>query len=171
MAQRYPATLMDEPSSAPGPDPGERDDEELPRRPLGLPADHAAAAALAAEEAEVRRLVEAGAQTPEELRALAERLRVLREREDALWRDAVKPSLVKAGKGRLTLGGRAQPGGDPTTPGGSASQTLALGVGLLGLVLLVVLLAAGGSFLVILVPVVALLAYAWWQGRQGGSTE
>lgn len=56
---------------------------------------------LAAEAAEVRRLIEAGASSPEELRALAARLRELREREEARWRSEVRPALVKKGRGRL----------------------------------------------------------------------
>lgn len=69
----------------------------------GWPAGAAPAASdpLAAEAAEVRQLVEAGASSPEELRALAARLKELREREEARWRSEVKPALLKEKKGRL----------------------------------------------------------------------
>ena len=60
---------------------------------VGQPLVGPEAEALAAEAADIRRLVDAGAGSPEELRALAERLRAHRAREDALWRAQVKPTL------------------------------------------------------------------------------
>jgi hypothetical protein len=52
---------------------------------------------LDAEAEELRRQVRAGAGTPEELRALAERLRAHREREQEVWRRSVKPGLKRPG--------------------------------------------------------------------------
>jgi len=77
-------------------DPGPRSAPTGLPGPAGAPVDP-----LAAEASELRRLVDAGAGTPEELRALAARLREHRQREEAAWRAAVKPHLVKQGRGRL----------------------------------------------------------------------
>lgn len=162
---------------------------------------------LAAEAAELRRLVDAGAGTPEELRALAARLREHRQREEAAWRSAVKPHLVKQGRGRLrrppstppppplpALGDPIPPppgvavegspdptvptvppalglpaswgvgeGGPPVAPA-SGSRALWLGVGLLAMVAVAVL-AARTTVWVLVLPVVALLGWAWAQGR------
>jgi uncharacterized protein YoaH (UPF0181 family) len=120
--------------------------------------------ALAEEAAEIRRLVEEGAGSPEAIRALAARLREHRAREEELWRTAVKPALVKEGKGRLR--GHAKPTAvDPTDQGLTRSaQSMWLGVAMLGLVLVVVV-AANTSVWVLLLPVLALLGWAWYQGR------
>lgn len=79
--------------------------QDQPGAPEPIPSEAAGPGAdtdpLAAEAAELRRLVEAGASSPEELRALAARLREHRQREEARWRAEVKPKLVKQGKGRL----------------------------------------------------------------------
>jgi hypothetical protein len=122
------------------------------------------AAALAAEAEEIRRLVDAGAGSPDELRALAERLRAHRAREEALWRAQVKPTL-KAKRGAVIGGPPSTPMVDPATSH-SSRQSLTLGLGLLALVVLVVLLAASSSVLWVLLPVVGVLAAAWWQGKQ-----
>ena len=156
---------MDDQQSAdaegPGPSgPGEADAlRPIVDPALGGPEAHA----LAAEAQEIRRLVEAGAGSPEELRALAERLRAHRAREDALWRAQVKPTL-KVKRGGLPRAGTAPEA--PAGPTGSPRQSLVLGLGLLGLVGLVVLLAASSSVIWVLLPVVAVLAAAWWQGKQ-----
>jgi hypothetical protein len=52
---------------------------------------------LDVEADELRQQVRAGAATPEELRALSERLRAHRERELEVWRRSVKPSLKRTG--------------------------------------------------------------------------
>ena len=120
---------------------------------------------LAEEAAEIRRLVEEGAGSPEAIRALAARLREHRAREEELWRTAVKPALVKEGKGRLR--GHAKPAApvEPASEGLTRSQqSLWLGVAMLGLVVVVVV-AANTSVWVLLLPVLALLAWAWHQGR------
>ena len=127
--------------------------------------------ALAEEAAEIRRMVEEGAGSPEAIRELAARLREHRAREEELWRTAVKPALVKEGKGRLR--GHAKPASseEPASQGLSRSaQSVWLGVGMLGLVLVVVV-AANTSVWVLLLPVLALLAWAWQQGRDSTSGQ
>lgn len=139
------------------------DDQDGAARPSPLPPgapDGPDAQALAMEAEEIRRLVEAGAGSPEAIRELAARLREHREREEALWRAEIKPALRKEGKGRLR--GHDRPA--PTPRQTSTSNSLTLGLVLLGLVL-VVLLAASTSVWVLVLPVVALLAWAWKQGR------
>lgn len=118
------------------------------------------AQALAAEAEEIRRLVDAGAGSPEALRELAARLREHRAREEALWRAEIKPALVKENKGRLRGHGK------PAAPKQEASTSNALmfGLLLLGLVLVVVI-AANTTVWLLVLPVVALIAWAWKQGR------
>jgi uncharacterized protein YoaH (UPF0181 family) len=124
----------------------------------------AEARALAEEAEEIRRLVEEGAGSPEAIRALAARLREHRAREEELWRTAVKPALVKEGKGRLR-GHAKPPPPEPRTPSQvRQSQSAWLGGSLLALVLIVVV-AANTSVWVLVLPVVALLVWAWYQGR------
>jgi hypothetical protein len=120
------------------------------------------ARALADEAAEIRRMVEAGAGSPEAIRELAERLREHRAREEALWRAEVKPALVKQGRGRL----RRSDGPAPPPEQVRSSQALWLGLGLLALVAVVVV-AASTSVWLLLLPVLALLVWAWSQGRDG----
>lgn len=200
--------MEDGPSGGPDQpvDQGQRrpDPTDLPDREGG------AADPLAAEAAELRRLVDAGAGTPEELRALAARLRDHRQREEAAWRSAVKPHLVKSGRGRLRrpppppavpplpeLGQPIPPPpgfpaersveisppatppavggppswlptdvGPPVAGGGAAnaSRALWIGLGLLAMVGLAVL-AARTTVWVLLLPLLALLGWAWAQGR------
>lgn len=178
---------------------------------------------LAAEAAELRRLVDAGAGSPEELRALAARLRQHRQREEARWRAEVKPQLRQQGKGRLRrqpapppplsssppLASPVEPSpvgpspvgpaGSAPTPGhegpdptvgageaGSAPQVLGgpaalppsepspgwralwVGLGLLALTGMAIL-AASTTVWVLVLPVVALLAWAWSQGRDAST--
>ncbi len=120
--------------------------------------------ALADEAAEIRRLVEEGAGSPEAIRALAARLREHRAREEELWRTAVKPSLVKEGKGRLRGHAKPPPAVAATPTQAKTSQSLWLGLALLGLVLVVVV-AANTTVWVLVLPVLALLGWAWYQGR------
>lgn len=121
--------------------------------------------ALAEEADEIRRLVDAGAGSPEALRDLAARLREHRAREEALWRTEVKPALVKENKGRLR-GHRTTPA--PPRPERPSSNLGALGLLLLLLVLAVVI-AANTSVWVLVVPVLALVAWAWREGRDSSS--
>ena len=153
------------PAGAPSGEPAAADEPETDAEPAPLTPE---ALALAEEAAEIRRLVEEGAGTPEAIRALAARLREHRAREEELWRTAVKPALVKEGKGRLR--GHAKP---PTlepasTPRARSQQSLWMGAALLGLVL-VAIVAANTSVWVLLLPVLALLAWAWQQGRDSTS--
>lgn len=136
-------------------------DEEISTGSLiGQPPVGPEAQALALEAEEIRRLVDAGAGSPEALRELAARLREHRAREEALWRAEIKPALVKEHKGRLR-GHRKQA---PNKQEASTSNALAFGLLLLGLVLLVVI-AANTSAWLLVVPVVALVVWAWKQGR------
>jgi len=140
------------PSGADGEPPALPPEDDADRDPV--------AEALAEEAAEIRRLVEAGAGSPEAIRELAERLREHRQREEALWRAEVRPALVKQGRGRLR--GHGQPAPDARDE--RTSNLLWLGLALLGLVLVVVV-AANTSVWVLLLPVLALLVWAWNQGR------
>ncbi|MGV3759916.1 MAG: hypothetical protein ACO1PW_10315, partial [Actinomycetota bacterium] len=91
--------------------------QDQPSAPRAVPTEGGADGApdpLAAEAAELRQMIDAGASSPEELRALAARLREHRQREEARWRAEVRPQLRKQGKGRL----RSQPA-PPTLPGAS----------------------------------------------------
>jgi len=122
------------------------------------------ALALAEEAAEIRRMVEEGAGSPEAIRALAARLREHRAREEELWRTAVKPSLVKEGKGRLRGHAKPLPAEPRTPPEVKQSQAAWLGGSLLALVAIVVV-AANTTVWVLVLPVIALLVWAWYQGR------
>ncbi len=122
-----------------------------------LPAD------LASGEAEVRRLVEAGAASPEELRALAQRLREQREREHAAWSREVKPALIQSKKARPSLFDRRERVRDSERERDS-SVVLAASLVIAG-VFLLLMIAAQTSFLVLVIPAVAVLVYAYWQGR------
>jgi len=118
------------------------------------------ARALALEAEEIRGLVDAGAGSPEALRQLAERLREHRAREEALWKTAVKPALVKENKGRLRGHRRFEAVERETTKSNIPELALVL-LGLLG----IVAIAANTSFWTLVVPLVGLLAWAWHQGR------
>lgn len=127
-----------------------------------------AADALAAERAALRERIDAGAGTPEELRALAAQMREVRQREEQLWRQEVRPALVKARKGRLRASDlRDTPTGSPK-PG---ARSLGLGLAILGAVLVVLLLATQSSVLWVLLPAVGVLVYAWRLGRQGDAAD
>jgi hypothetical protein len=124
---------------------------------------------------ELRRLIDAGAGSPEELRALAARIREHRELEESLWRQEVKPALLESKKRRLRLSDlRDRPAG------GVASDGSSLGVGLfvIAAVLVLLVVATQASALFVLVPVVGVLVFAYRQGRRevaapgkGGTTE
>jgi hypothetical protein len=112
--------------------------------------DTAEARALAAEREETRRLVEAGAGTPEELRALAERLRAQRAREEDLWRAAVKPALKRS-----------------RTDAAQAKRALAIGGALIGCVALVLVATATGNAGLVLLPLLAVVVAAYVVGKRG----
>lgn len=157
--------MDDEPLPSPEPSVSSGPADLDPPRPRTGPALQGPEAdALAAEADEIRRLVDAGAGSPEELRVLAERMRAHREREEALWRAQVKPTL-KAKRGSLPVGRPLDAAVTPRAPS-APRQTLGLGLGLLGAVIVVVLLAASSSIVWLVLPVVGVLAVAWWQGKQ-----
>jgi hypothetical protein len=142
-----------------GPDP--EDAEPPPGLPQLPPQVHS-------DADELRRLIDAGASSPEELRALAARIREHRELEESLWRQEVKPALLESKKRRFRLADlRDRPGG-----GGATSDGSSLGVGLfvVGAVLVLLLLATQSSALFVIVPVVGVLAYAYRQGRREVAT-
>lgn len=117
-------------------------------------------AALASEGEQIRRLIDAGAGSPEELRELAARLREHRAREEALWRKNVKPALVKESKGRL----RGHVGGPKEPKASSLPGLFNVGLAVVAMVLVVVV-AASTTVLVLVVPLIGLLAWAWRHGR------
>jgi hypothetical protein len=145
--------------------PGEAETGDVPARTsVGPTPEGPEARALAMEAEEIRRLVDAGAGSPEAIRELAARLREHRGREEALWRAQVKPGLVKEGKGRLRGHRNEGPAAKPESTSTSASNALVLGLVLLALVLVVVV-AANTSVWLLVLPLVALIAWAWQQGR------
>jgi len=113
---------------------------------------------LSTKEQELRRLVEAGAGTPEELRALAAKLEEKRSYEESLWRRDVRPALIKAKKRRFSLVDLRD---EVTESRGSLGLAIVLMVG----VLVLLLIATQTSFIWLLIPVVGVLVYAWTQGR------
>ncbi|MGK2948657.1 MAG: hypothetical protein ACSLFP_08795, partial [Acidimicrobiales bacterium] len=95
-------------------------------------------------------------------------MREVRQREEQLWRQEVRPALVKARKGRLRASDlRDRPAASPT-PG---ARSLGLGLAILGAVLVVLLLATQSSVLWVLLPAVGVLVYAWRLGRQGDGAD
>jgi hypothetical protein len=114
---------------------------------------------------EVRRLIDAGASTPEELRDLAARIRAQREREDVLWREEVRPALKKAKKRRFQIGDLVE----RDEAGGPNLYLWGVGVVAVGAVL--VLAATRSSILWVLVPLVVVLVYAYREGRQADPTD
>lgn len=161
------------------------------------PQGPAARDALADERAAVRRLIEQGAGSPEELRDLAARLRQLRDEERAQWQREVRPRLVKEarrlrGRGGATgvpplppqaagpgepIGSIAPPAdraaapsaGGPIVGGDAAAQRRALAVAGLAVLVGLGLLAAATTVWLVLVPLVGLLVAAWVQGRAARS--
>jgi len=132
-------------------------DSAAPASPEGSDAH-----ALATEAEAIRRLVDAGADSPEALRDLAARLREHRAREDSLWRAEVKPALVKENKGRLR---GARTGISTTRDEATRSHAVTYAAMLVGL-LVVVVIAASTTVWVLLIPVLGLLGFAWKQGRE-----
>ena len=131
-------------------------DQELPPPLPSLPAE------VAAGDDELRRLIDAGASTPEELRELAARIREQRDREEAVWRSEVRPALKKAKKGRFHLGDLVERSEEPKTP-----NAWMFGIGLAGVAIVLVLAAAKSSILWVLLPLVGVLGYAYVQGKRG----
>ena len=117
---------------------------------------------LSAKEQELRRLVDAGAGSPEELRALAAKLEEKRSYEQSLWRRDVRPALMQAKKGRISLG-------DLRGDADESRVGLALAILLVIGVLVLLFIATKTSFLWLLIPAVGVLVYAWTQGRAAAS--
>jgi hypothetical protein len=113
---------------------------------------------LSTKEQELRRLVEAGAGSPEELRALAAKLEEKRSYEQSLWRRDVRPALMQAKKGRISLG-------DLRGDADESRVGLGLAIVLIIGVLVLLFIATKTSFLWLLIAAVGVLVYAWAQGR------
>ncbi len=115
-------------------------------------------------------MVEAGAASPEELRALAAKLEAKRRHEESLWKRDVKPALKQSKKLRhRSPKPEATATDDDATP--PASHGLFLAAVLLVGVLVLIAVAAQTSFLWLALPVVAVLGYAWVQGRRGNGRD
>ena len=134
--------------------------QEVPPPLPSLPAE------VTAGDDELRRLIDAGASTPEELRELAARIREQRDREDAAWRSEVRPALKKAKKGRFNLGDLVERSEAPKTP-----NAWMFGIGLAGVAIVLVLAAAKSSILWVLLPLVGVLGYAYVQGKRDEQAE
>jgi hypothetical protein len=135
---------------------------EPPKSAPGIPAlpDE-----LAHGEAEVRRLVDAGAGSPEELRALAARLREQRAREEEAWRRDVRPALMRSKKARGAFADAppAEPEPARRTVGGVHLGPALL---VLGAIVVLLLIASATTPLVLVIPVAGVLVYAYHQGRE-----
>jgi hypothetical protein len=146
---------MDDERPPEGPVPGDEGASEEPQPTLpSLPPE------VSVGDDEVRRLVDAGAGTPEELRDLAARIRAQRQREDALWREEVRPALKKAKKRRFQMSDLVE----RDEEGGPNLYLWGFGAVALGLVL--VMAATRSSIIWVLIPLVAVLVYAYREGRQ-----
>jgi ferric-dicitrate binding protein FerR (iron transport regulator) len=122
-----------------------------------LPAD------VSAKEQEVRRLVDAGASSPEELRALAAKLEERRRYEDEAWRREVRPALMQSKKrgSKITTPSPAPRRDDRASLG----LVAALAAGMIGLLFL----ATQTSMWVLVLPAIGVLVYAWLHGRRAGN--
>lgn len=143
------------------PRPAEAADDDPPAPTLPSSPQGPLAEAVTSDADELRRLIDAGASSPEELRALAARIREHRALEQSLWRSDVRPSLLKSKKRRFNLRDlRDEP--KPSNRSGNVKVGLALLAG----VLVLLLAATQSSALWILVPVAAVLVYAYRLGTQ-----
>jgi Flp pilus assembly protein TadB len=117
---------------------------------------------VSTRQQEVRALVDAGAASPEELRALAEKLKEQRTYEETLWQRDVRPALMQAKKKRPSLVDLRRDGVEGT------HSSVGLGLGLLAGALVVFLIATQTSFLLLLVAAAGVLVYAWIHGLRPG---
>ncbi len=115
---------------------------------------------------ELRRLIEAGASTPEELRELAARIREHRDREEALWREEVRPGLKKAKKRPFRLGDLVDKPEEPSSWNGRA-----FGIAIVSVMLVLVLAAFQSTVVWVLLPPVAVIVYVVAQARRGGAPD
>lgn len=127
-----------------------------------LPGSDVLRGALAGDEAKIRQQIADGAGTPEELRALAERLREHRASEALLWASEVKPALVKARKTRF----RRSTLQDEFEQDTNSERALALVVVALVLVVVGMFSTLQLSILFLLVPLLGLIGYAGWLGSR-----
>ena len=119
---------------------------------------------VSSKEAELRRLVDAGAASPEEIRALAAKLEEKRSYENSLWEREVRPALMQSKKRRLSLT-------DLRTKREGDRHALALACLLVVAVFVLLLIATQTSVVWLLLAVVGVLVYAWVQGRNPALTE
>lgn len=146
------------------PRPADAADHDPPAPTVPPPPQGPLAEAVENDADELRRLIDAGASSPEELRALAARIREHRELEQSLWRSDVRPGLLKSKKRRFNLRDlRDDP--DPSQRSGNVK----VGLALLGGVLVLLLAATQSSVLWLLLPVAAVLVYAYRLGTQARS--
>ena len=131
--------------------------------PTGLPA---LPPELTAKEQEVRRLVDAGASSPEELRALAARLQEQRSYEDDLWRREVRPALMQSKKRRFGGVTAGEPRRDDR---GTDRDSLQMAALLAGGIIVMLLIATLTTMWFLVIPVVGVLVYAWVHGRRVGA--
>lgn len=122
---------------------------------------------ISTKEQELRQLVDAGAASPEEIRALAAKLEEKRSYEESLWQREVRPALMQSKKRRFSLVDlRRKPDRDD-----DRTSSFVLAGLLLAGVLVLLFIATKTSFLWLLVAVLGVLVYAWVQGRNPSSTE
>lgn len=152
--------MDDEGSSLPDPPESEVDGEDEKAPLPSLPPE------VTTGDDVLRRLIDEGASTPEELRELAARIREHREREDQLWRGEVKPALKKAKKAPFRLGDLIDRPEEP-----KASIGVLFGLGLAGVAIVLVLAAAQSSVLWVLLPLAVVLVYSYRQGKRGDAVE
>ena len=119
---------------------------------------------------ELRRLIDAGAGTSEELRALAERIREHKALEQARWRSDVKPELLASKKWRNRIRNDDDPA-DDSNGAEEVRRNLKIGAALLGGALLLFLLATQSGVLFVLLPVLGVVVYAYRQGRREGAGD
>jgi hypothetical protein len=120
---------------------------------------------ISSGDAALRERIEAGASTPEELRELAAMIREHREREDAVWREEMRPALKKAKKAPFRFTDLVERPEEPPVANG---RFYALVVA--GLAIVLMLAATQSSVIWVILPLVAVLGYAFVVGRRGKPT-
>lgn len=111
---------------------------------------------------ELRALIDAGAGSPEELRALAERIRAHKALEQSRWRSDVKPELLASKKWRNRRTALVEDADDDR----EVRRNLKVGALFLGGALLLLLVATRSGVVFVLLPVLFVLVYAYRQGRR-----
>jgi hypothetical protein len=121
---------------------------------------------ISSADEELRRRIEAGAKTPEELRALAAMIRQHREREDVVWREEMRPALKKAKKAPFRFADLVERPEEPRVTNGLFYALVVAGVAMV-----LVLAATRSSIIWVLIPLVAVLGYAFVVGRRGDPVD